>query len=91
MELKQAFGGEGGGIGQLGGEILGEGLAAFGFVIGKLEAEAAHEVLNEAAAQQVVFVEQVAAEQGQPAGIEVGIVGFDLRPTAMRSQSAWVE
>ena len=78
MELNQAFGGEGGHIGQLGGEILGEGLAAFGFVIGKLEAEAAHEVLDEAAAQQVVFVEQVAAEQGQPAGIEVGIVGFEL-------------
>ena len=64
MELNQAFGGEGGHIGQLGGEILGEGLAAFGFVIGKFEAEAAHQVLNEAAAQQVVFVEQVAAEQG---------------------------
>ena len=48
------------------------------FVDSVIQGEAAHQILDDIAAQKVVLIELVAAHDGQVSGIERGIVGVDV-------------
>ena len=65
-------------IGQLGFEILGKRYAEHALIELEIERKAAHQVLNNAAAQNIVAVELVATHNRQPAGIDGGIIGIDI-------------
>ena len=65
-------------IGQLGLEILGNRYAELALLELEIERKAAHQVLNNAAAQNIVAVELVAAHNRQAAGIDGGLIVFDI-------------
>ena len=52
--------------------------AEHAFVNPIVEREAAHQILNDVAAQNVVLIELVAAHDGQVSGVECGVIGIDV-------------
>ena len=52
--------------------------AEHAFVNPIVEREAAHQILNDVAAQNVVLIELVAAHNRQVSGVECGVIGIDI-------------
>lgn len=59
-------------------EITAKRNAEHAFVNPIIEREAAHQILNDVAAQNVVLIELVAAHDGQVSGVECGVIGIDV-------------